>query len=152
MFLLVLFCFLFFFSFFRPSPFFFFPSFLFFFSQRPSSAPSALDMVRPWFVNLVSCLQRWSIRFDPIHSASAMTETNSIEADEGKLQAMLRTLVNQLITPELYLLIPTILPCIRRDTVPYPRQTIGHPDIVRVQSAKTAEQRVLSDCPRWRYC
>jgi len=81
-----------------------------------------------------------------------MTETNSIEADEGKLQAMLRTLVNQLIAPELYLLIPTILPRIRCDTVPYPRQTIGHPDVVKVRSTKTAEQRVLSDCPRWRYC
>lgn len=48
-----------------------------------------------------------------------MTETNSIEADEGKLQAMLRTLVNQLVVPELYLLISTILPRIRCDsTIP----------------------------------
>ena len=74
-----------------------------------------------------------------------MTETNSIEADEGKLQAMLRTLVNQLIAPELYLLIPTILPRIRCDTVPYPRQTIGDPDVVKVPSTKTAELLVLSD-------
>lgn len=45
-----------------------------------------------------------------------MTETNSIEADEGKLQAMLWTLVNQLVVPELYLQIPTILARIRCDS------------------------------------
>ena len=45
-------CFVLFFLFFFRPPLFF----LFFFSQRSSSAPSALDMVRPWFVNLVSCL------------------------------------------------------------------------------------------------